>query len=309
MVARWIPCFFCYRPARFEMWLGKIAKTEIVLNDYFLLLLGVYFLLGVLPQALLLFICVAWHEVCHALVAYWTGLPPRSLELFPFGGVARFSVPLAFYPLKEAWIALAGPLGSFGLVLLAWMWGKLTGIEADWFSFFLQANLVLGCFNLLPGLPLDGGRLYRAWRSFQVGAGQATWEGGVLGQFWAVILGLGGLVGFFWGIMDLQSVILALFLFNLAATEKEAWPYLFWRQFWRTRHGNKGEGVLEEVRWLAASADQPLGRIVRRFRPGKHNLVAVLDGQGKICGFVGEKEILHALLEGRWGDPLEKFLR
>jgi len=290
------------------MWLGRIAKTEIILNDYFLLLLGVYFLLGVLPQALVLFICVVWHELCHALVAYRIGLPPKSLELFPLGGVARFSVPLAFYPLKEARIALAGPLGSFGLALLAFICKRLTGIEEDWLSFFIQANLVLGCFNLLPGLPLDGGRLYRTWRAFRVGAGQATWEGGLLGQFWAVILGLAGFAGFFWGIMDLQSVILALFLFNLASTEKEAWPYLFWRQFWRTRY-DREKGILEEARWLVASAEQPLGRIVRRFRPGRYNLVAVLDGQGKICGFVGEREILHALLEGRWAEPLKKLLR
>lgn len=289
------------------MWLGRIAKTEIVLNDCFLLLLGVYFLLGVLPQALMLFICVAWHEVCHAWVAYRAGLPPKSLELFPFGGVARFSVPLAFYPSKEARIALAGPLGSFVLALLALICKKFGGVSSDWLSFFLQVNVILGCFNLLPGLPLDGGRLYRAWRTFQVGAGQATWEGGVLGQIWALLLGLAGLAGFFWGIMDLQSVILALFLFSLASTEKEAWPYLFWRQLWRTRY-DRGEGVLKEARWLVASCEQPLGRIVRRFRPGKYNVVAVLDGRGKLCGLVGEKEILQALLEGRWAEPLGKLL-
>ncbi|MGI9950864.1 M50 family metallopeptidase [Moorellaceae bacterium AZ2] len=291
------------------MRLGKVAGVDLILNDYFLLLLGVYFLLGVLPQAVLLFTAVAWHEVWHLLSAFKVGFPPGKVELFPFGGVVRFAAPLAFHPRQEAGIALAGPLGSLALALATGLVGRLLGREGEpWLAFFIQANLLLGFFNLFPGLPLDGGRLYRTWRACKVGAGRATWESAVLGQVLALVLAVGGTTGFCLRITDLQSVILALFIFCEATREKEVAPYLFWRQFWRERPPRE-EDLLGEACLLAASEGQPLARIVKRFKPGKYNLVAVIGPGGQVQGLVGEGEVLKALYKGGSTEPIGKLLR
>jgi stage IV sporulation protein FB len=289
------------------MRLGKVAGLDIIFNDYFILLLGVYFLLGVLPQALLLFAAVAWHEFWHVVAAFKVGFPPTSLELFPFGGVARFSAPLAFHPSREARIALAGPLGSLGLAFFIHLGIWILDGEAPWLQFFLQVNLFLGCFNLLPGLPLDGGRLYRAWRSLHAGAGRATWESAALGQAVAVCLALGGVIGFWLRVTDLQSVILAFFIFREATRGKEVHRYLFWRQFWLGRQPEE-KGLLGEAFWLAVTGEQPLAYIVKRFKPGKYNLVVIIGPGGQVKGLVGEGQILRALLNGQSTEPVEKLL-
>lgn len=291
------------------MRLGKVAGINLVVNDYFLLLLGVYFLLGVLPQAVLLFLAVSWHEAWHVLAACRVSCIPAKVELFPFGGVARFATPLAFYPRQEARIALAGPVGSLTLALIAELLGRLLGREGEpWLAFFVRANLLLFAFNLFPGLPLDGGRVYRTWRTAKGDAGRATWEAALLGQVLALLLAVGGVVGFCLRVTDLQSVVLALFIFREASREKEVAPYLFWRQFWRARPQEKRD-IPGEARLLAAREEEPVIRIVKRFKPGKYNLVAVVASGGRVLGLVGEGEVLKALYDGGSTEPIGKLLR
>jgi len=119
-----------------------------------------------LATALLFFISIVIHELGHSLVAIRTGIPVKSITLFIFGGVAQINRE----PEKashELFIALTGPLTSValaGLFALAGLAGRFLGvtvIEAagGWLA---RINLFLALFNLLPGFPLDGGRVFRA---------------------------------------------------------------------------------------------------------------------------------------------------
>lgn len=129
---------------------------------------GTYAAMGVVA-ALALFVSLALHELGHALVARREGMGIEGITLWLLGGVARFSgrFPSARAELR---IAIAGPLVSLAIggVLLAF--ALLTPLPAavDGVVFWLgYVNLVLFAFNLLPALPLDGGRVLRAalwWR-------------------------------------------------------------------------------------------------------------------------------------------------
>lgn len=107
--------------------------------------------------ALAFFACLVAHEMAHALVARMLGIPVVDITLFVFGGVARIGREPS-RPGQEAVIASAGPLLSAGIgaVALALPGGELARTIG-------LANLGLAVFNLLPGFPLDGGRLLRAW--------------------------------------------------------------------------------------------------------------------------------------------------
>ncbi|HKN47574.1 MAG TPA: site-2 protease family protein [Candidatus Polarisedimenticolia bacterium] len=116
---------------------------------------------------LLLFASVLVHELSHALLARRAGIDVPRIRLFLFGGVSEMaSEPRE--PRAELRIAAAGPLTSIGLAALFWL------ISASGFAALLPGgqpvveylaliNLALGLFNLLPGFPLDGGRILRAW--------------------------------------------------------------------------------------------------------------------------------------------------
>jgi Zn-dependent protease len=117
--------------------------------------------------ALLLFASVLVHELSHAVLARRAGIQVPRIRLFLFGGVSEMaSEPSG--PGAEFRIAVAGPLTSLGLAVLFWIAaqsGLLRAVPGGpaLLDYLASINAALGIFNLLPGFPLDGGRILRAW--------------------------------------------------------------------------------------------------------------------------------------------------
>jgi Zn-dependent protease/CBS domain-containing protein len=123
-----------------------------------------YWIVGAVA-ALLLFVSVLFHELCHSFVAQARGLAVKSITLFIFGGVSNIAQE-SEDPQDEFLIAVVGPLSSLALSGLFWL--ALRAIPNDTsplaaLLFYLAiVNLMLAVFNILPGFPLDGGRVLRA---------------------------------------------------------------------------------------------------------------------------------------------------
>lgn len=117
--------------------------------------------------ALLLFASVLVHELAHSFVARARGLPARSITLFLFGGVSNLSAE-SKSPGTEFLIAIVGPLTSLGLAAVAFVVSVVAGepLVSLVFSYLALVNALVAGFNLLPGFPLDGGRVLRsiAWK-------------------------------------------------------------------------------------------------------------------------------------------------
>lgn len=137
-----------------------------------------------------LFVCVLAHELAHSVVALGAGIPVSGITLFVFGGVARLRDE-APSPGAEFRMAIAGPLMSLALGLacglLYYGLGTVLPPQARaLIYYFMFINLSLVVFNLLPGFPLDGGRVLRAilWKatgSLYVATRWATMIGRILG--------------------------------------------------------------------------------------------------------------------------------
>src|SRR6266511_1646564 len=121
--------------------------------------------------AVLFFGSVLVHELAHALVSQARGIRVQDITLFLFGGATRARVE-SRGPRDEFLIALVGPLTSG---LLAGLFGIVAGLGSDLltrplagtFGYLAWTNLLLAAFNLVPGFPLDGGRLLRSaiWKA------------------------------------------------------------------------------------------------------------------------------------------------
>jgi Zn-dependent protease/predicted transcriptional regulator len=118
---------------------------------------------GILTS-ILFFSSVLFHELSHSVVALHYKIPVHSITLFIFGGIARIGREPS-RPLQEFNIAIAGPLasfflaGMFAVVALVFASDPMVGALAGYLAW---TNLILGAFNLAPGFPLDGGRIFRA---------------------------------------------------------------------------------------------------------------------------------------------------
>ena len=153
---------------------------------------AVYWITGVITS-LLIFVSILLHEFAHSLVANARGIPVHSITLFILGGASNLEEEPQ-KPAAEFFMAIVGPVTS--LVLAAALWGlsylpadKTTAVAAV-LSYMAIVNLYIGVFNLLPGFPMDGGRILRSIIWGSTGSlSKATDIAGRVGQFfgWAFI--------------------------------------------------------------------------------------------------------------------------
>ena len=233
--------------------------------------------------ALGLFVGVVLHELGHSLVARRYGVDIASIRLWIFGGIAQ----LAELPedwKKELYIALAGPVVSIVLGAVAYAAflavGGLGGTVGVALSFLLGylalMNLALAAFNLLPGFPMDGGRVLRALLARDRPYAQATQIAARVGQGFAILLGLFGLFGG----GGLFLVAIAFFIYIGASSEAQ-----------QTMMRAAFEGVtVRDVMTPAEEVDTvtretSVAELVRRMFSERHTGYPVIEN-GQVAGLV-----------------------
>ena len=157
---------------------------------------GAAWLHGVVA-ALLLFVSVFLHELSHALVAREQGVPVSGIRLHVFGGVSELEAEPPT-PRAELMIAAIGPLTSFVIAGLCYGLGRaLDGPPwvAALTGYLAVVNFIVGMFNLVPGFPLDGGRMLRALLWWASGRQQwaTLWASRSGTAFAVVMMALGGM--------------------------------------------------------------------------------------------------------------------
>ena len=193
------------RPPRWKIF--KFFDIPVYVDVSFLVLLFLFLNSGGsfssgLMQALVLGLSIVAHEYGHALTGRLFGCETHDINLSMIGGCASMlAMPRRGW--QEFLVALAGPLVSFALCGLGFVAVSFLRVENDFLTYTLvylfYLNLVLGCFNLLPGFPMDGGRIFRSVLMIFTTRPKATFVAMWVGRAFAVLLGLSGLYSLFNG--------------------------------------------------------------------------------------------------------------
>ena len=171
---------------------------------------------------LLLFGSVLAHELSHSIVSRRKGIPVKSITLFIFGGMAQIDKEAA-QPKTELLISLAGPASSlllagifYGIAYLCRDWNVYLFALAGYLSY---VNLILAAFNMIPGFPLDGGRVLRAVIWMTTGNySRATRISTTAGSAISIaMIAAGVLIFFLWGYFSGIWLIFIGFILNSAA--------------------------------------------------------------------------------------------
>jgi Zn-dependent protease len=238
----------------------------------------------------LLYASVLVHELAHSLVARSYGLPVRRILLNPLGGISEIERE-APTPGREFAVAGAGP--ALSLVLAAIGWGLAQaapyGVTGALIRQLVVANIIVGVFNLLPGLPLDGGRMLRAviWkitRKPTTATIAAAWVGrGLAVALLAIPFFSGGLAG---GdiVSTLWVLVIAAFMWtgatqSIKATRfRERLPALQARRLARKA--------------ISVSASTPLAEAVRQADEAGARAIVVVDHDSKPIAIVNETAVM-----------------
>jgi Zn-dependent protease/CBS domain-containing protein len=254
--------------------------------------LGGFKYLAGLAFAVLLYLSVLLHEMSHALMAKHYGLPVKSITLHFLGGVTEIDGE-PDTPRREFGVSVVGPLTSIatGLVFVALWFVAPDGLLQLAVEGLAGANLLVGVLNLVPGLPLDGGRVLRA----------AVWQASGNPHKGTIVAGWGGRVtavaALAWPLAQelfftvkptivdyLLAFVIATFLWGgassaiMSAKLRRRLPALQARALAR--------------RTLAVPHDVPLAEAVRRAQAENAGSIVVLDSAGRPSGIVNEAALL-----------------
>jgi len=244
------------------------------------------------------FAAVLLHELAHAAVARRFGIATLSIDLWGLGGLARLDREPPT-PRADGWIAAAGPLanalaGGFA-ALAAWLLDR-GGASRDAvisLAWFAAVNLALAAFNLLPGAPLDGGRIFRALRWSHHGQRyramrEAALAGTVLGWF-LIAVGVGLIVHGRSGVWLLVSGV-----FMAISARVDAVTAVIGERL--------GPAKIHDITWFGVAEVGPDmdvdSMLWQRSRLGEAGAVAVRGAGGTLDGLVLEDEM--------WAVPSER---
>ena len=283
--------------------IGSVAGIGIFLHWTFLLLLAGIFafylfqgntvgaaLVGV-GLILGVFACVVLHELGHALTARRFNVPTRSITIYPIGGIARLE-RIPSEPMKEFWIAIAGPAVNIVIALLLAIFIGATGGSfqpqtlldpgSNVLATLMWINAALVGFNMLPAFPMDGGRVLRALLATRNDYAEATQTAANIGQGMAILFGLLGLV-------MLNPILLFIALFVYVGAQQEAQQAMM-------RALTEGTPVRQAMmtRFQTLAPDDTLGDAVDKLLAGSEHDFPVID-EGRVIGLLRRRPLLQAL--------------
>lgn len=274
---------------------GKISSVKILLSPWLLILIVLFALADMIGKVLLIFSAVLWHELAHAWVAINLGIKVGEIELLPFGGVARIEGLGIIGSRQEIMIAAAGPVASLVLAATSYIGLGYGGTWADVWEFYCRANMMLAIFNLLPGLPLDGGRILRAWLGVYMDYGKATliaagvskWISGCLLMVVIYEYTLNSTI-------NLTFLVAALFLYTTATSEVKVAGFRTLRILSRKKAELIARGVMTTTYFTVVNHIL-LKDLVKLFAADKYYVVRIVNTECKLCGTLTETEIWEEL--------------
>jgi Zn-dependent protease len=243
-----------------------------------------YWIVGAAVAALF-FASVLAHELSHALVARRFGVKVIDITLFIFGGAASLEGDTR-RPRDEALIAAAGPVSSLAIGAALWGIGAFVdqaqvAAMIGWLGFI---NISLGLFNLIPGFPMDGGRILRAilWR-IRGDEFAATRNAAAVGRgFGYLLVAIGVFVAFQGGAL-FSGIWLALIGWFLSSAAESAVVQM---SVQRSLRGVKVRDVMEEEP-PSVSPNETIGELVNeRLMRGEHRSFLVRHDDGGLAGIV-----------------------
>lgn len=284
------------------MKIATIGSVKIKINPLLLVLSIIWLISGYWSTAVVIYLLLVLHELGHILAAASFRVRIYELELLPFGSSAKMENIFEGHPVKETIIAAAGPVVSLIFAVSAFtLHHYFPNFIPDELLLAEKYGYLIACFNLLPVLPLDGGRILRAILSRRCDFGRATRITAVLGM----VAG-GALVGY--GVYtvfimrpDILLPMLGLFLFFSAFDEFKQGRYELAKALLnRQKTQFRSESLY--VKEVAIRDDMKLSSVLRLLREDdKYYVFKVLNKDMQVKGSFDEHTLQAEIVKRQSG--------
>ncbi|MGG4503036.1 M50 family metallopeptidase [Paenibacillus polymyxa] len=280
----------------------NVRGVTLSLHPLFVLVMLTSVLTGHFIEIMTLFTLVFIHELGHATAASLLGARLLSIQMLPFGGVAVIEDQGKLNAWKEIVIALAGPLQN-GIMIIILLWLRhVSGLEHDYVNYIIQGNAVIALFNLLPILPLDGGKILQSLISLFFSYHRTlvwTFRASIVTSLLFCLYGISPLLR-----QDeplhLNLLAVGIFLLYSNIVDYRNIPYRFIRFLLGRdelfyREAAKGSIALP----IVSLPVKHLEPVLRLFRRDRYHMVYVMNEQGRIVAVLPEQRLIRSYFAAR----------
>ncbi|NMO95314.1 M50 family metallopeptidase [Paenibacillus lemnae] len=284
-----------------------IRGTVLSLHPLFVIIMLASVVTGNFLELLTLFTIVFIHELGHAGAAAAMGFKVRSIQMLPFGGVAVIEDNGRMNAYREMVIALAGPLQNAVMIGAGMLCQSMGWGDAQFLGYIIQSNIIIALFNLLPILPLDGGKLLQAAISlFAPYHSTLIWTSRA-GLACSVIMLVYALLPLIHGKgVQLNLILIGLFLVYSNFEDYRNIPYRFLRFLVnRNRSYEDQEQESGAAQPIVADSSKPLDDILRLFKREKYHLIYVMSRSGGLLAVLPEQQVIASYFSTK-NPPLKR---
>ena len=278
------------------MRLGRLFSVPVRLNPVSLPMIALALWLGEGERLLMMGGSILIHELMHIAAARMLHVRVYEMELTPAGGAARLENLWRLRPAQVVLVALAGPLANLLIIIgtAAFCWWDAMDLCLG--AMMIEQNLIILLFNLLPALPMDGGRVLCGLMSRRMSAAEAARAGTAISILLALALAGLSVYGLINGRVNITVPMAAAFLLVSVRRERRQAEFALIESLTGRGAELEEEGVLPVV-WLAARENLPVREAVMRMKPRCMHMLAVLDDSMRLRQIISERALTSAMLE------------
>ncbi len=287
------------------MRIGRLFGIPLKINPLAFVLSALAVWLGEGERMWIMSSSILLHELFHIAAARLLHVRVIELELMPVGGAARLENLWRLRPSQVTLVALAGPLANLLLIILSaalCQWGVLSGERT---AMMIEQNAVIFAFNLLPALPMDGGRVLCGLLSCRLSIASAVKIGRWISVGLAVCLMGLSVYGLLHGSLNITLPAAAVFLLMSARREQRQGECSAVESLTERIGELREEGILP-MRFLAVSGETTVRETAVRLSPRCVHIIAVYDEKLHMTKLVSERQLIEALLSDGTR-PMEKM--
>lgn len=278
----------------------KAGKLEI--NLLTLLLFAVSMLFDFLEILAVAYAVTALHETAHILVAKMCNVPIDGVEILPFGITAKIKKECIPKPFDEIKIAAAGPVANF--LIAYFIYGFFEGAFKN---YIITSSIAMGIFNLLPALPLDGGRILRALLVKRLGHIRATTVALKITGLTAFLIAVSGLYALYVTGFNFSFLLVGGFLLANLTEERKRANAIIMKDILYSRKKLANQGALKaEV--LVADVNERAFGVIENLSYDRYYTVNVINSRMEVLKILTETEIIEKTAAYGMNTTLKKIV-
>ena len=273
----------------------KISKyIEIHISTLLLIFFAVLF--DFTSSLLITYVIVIIHEASHILTALFLKVKLDKIEILPFGVTMRIHSHYIKTPKDEIIIAIAGPLSNIIMCLFSLGLKNHGIISDDLTKFLIMANLGIALINIIPALPLDGGRIMKAALTIRWGYVKSFNFTMIITKISISIIILTGTIIIIYTKFNFSILLIGAFLVANAISEQRGNKMIMMREILYSRQKLVDCGT-ERAGVIAIMHNQPARRVLKLLNYNKYYIINIIDDNMKIIGSITETQLIEGLID------------